>query len=143
MSKRSAVPVVVRGTGELETFLRRSAFTRPRTRFVLDMPGLTPGASTEGLEHRLNRLANACGCPEGALCGLVGALGGMLWACSVGAGWDVERLARVAGTAVAFGLAGVVLGKLLGKGLARFRLRRLIATLSRTTEAIHPGGDRP
>lgn len=142
-SKRSAVPVIVRGTGELETLLRRNTFTRARTRFVLDMPDLAPGASTEALERRLNRLANACGCPEGALCGLVGALGSVLWACSVDTSWDVERLARVAGAAVAFGLAGVVLGKLLGMGLARFRLRRLIASLSRTSEAIHPGADRP
>ena len=142
MSKRSAVPVIVRGTGDLETLLRRNAFTRSRTRFVLDMPGLAPGASTEGLERRLNRLANACGCPEGALCGLLGALGGMLWPCSVDTSWDVERLARAAGPAVAFGLAGILLGKLLGMGLARFRLRRLIATLSRTSDARQHGADR-
>ena len=143
MSKRSAVPVIVRGTGELETLLRPGAFKRSRSRFVLEMPGLAPGAATEGLERRLNRLANACGCPEAALCGLVGALGGILWACSIDTSWGVERLARAAGAAVAFGLAGIVLGKLLGMGLARFRLRRLIATLSRTSDARQHRADRP
>ncbi len=139
MTLRNALPVVVRSGGELERILGRSTRRRTRRRFVLELPGMATGA-TQSLERRLNRLANACGCAEGAMCGLVGLVAGAVWVACAGGSWDLGRVARAAGAALACGVAGAVVGKVSGLALARYRLRRLVTVLARQMGSATPGG---
>ncbi len=145
--------LVFQSPGELDALLDPQLRRRHgrHALLLLRIPGLAPGLARRW-EASLNARFNACGCSLGAACGLTGLLASTAWQFQ----HDGFALAHWPGFALRslvalFALTPV--GKLLGQGLARLDLRRLVRSIqarapttpgarARTDAGMYAGADR-